>query len=251
MSRRALRSATRGRAPEMPVNRPVDVVIPAYNEAETIGAVVRAVPSWVREVVVADNNSRDATAARARSAGARVVHAPTPGYGHACIAALDTLAGDPVVAFLVADGSDDPRELQRVSDPVRDGVADLVVGSRARGFVEAHAMTGTQRLGNLVASIALTARFGGGTSDVGPFRALRKGTLYELGLRDHLFGWTIEMQIKAARAGLRVMEVPVSWRRRRGGRPKVTGTLRGTLGASVAMLRWIGAAYLGPAHDPL
>lgn len=234
----------------MPQTPAVAVILPARNEAETLGAVIRAIPSWVREVVVADNNSEDDTAARAREAGARVVLATTPGYGHACIAALDTLEGDPVVAFLVADGSDDPRELQRVTDPVRDGLADLVIGSRARGFVEAGAMSRMQRAGNLVASTALTARFGRRTTDIGPLRALRRSTLAALHLHDMRYGWTLEMQIKAARAGLRVLEVPVSWRCRRGGQPKVSGTLAGTVGASVAMLRWLGAAFLGPAHDP-
>jgi glycosyltransferase involved in cell wall biosynthesis len=229
---------------------PVDVIIPARDEAATVGAVVRAVPCWVRAVVVADNGSRDETARVARDAGARVVQVATAGYGHACLAALASLEGDPVVAFLVADGSDDPRELARVVDPVREGRADLVVGSRARGFVEPGAMPPWQTAGNAVASLGLTLRFGQRVSDVGPFRAMRRSALLALGLRDMRYGWTLEMQIKAARAGLRVREVPVAWRRRRGGAPKVGGTLAGTLGASATMLRWLRAAYLGPDHDP-
>lgn len=229
---------------------PVDVVIPARDEAETIGAVVRAIPRWVRAVVVADNASRDETAARAREAGARVVRVAQAGYGYACVAALDALDGDPVVAFMVADGSDDPWELPRIVDPVRAGVADLVIGSRARGYVEPGAMPPQQVVGNAVASAALSIRYGQRVTDVGPFRAIRRSVLRALALRDMRYGWTLEMQIKAARAGLRVMEVPAAWRRRRGGRPKVAGTLAGSLGASAAMLRWLGGALLGPAHDP-
>ena len=229
---------------------PVDVIIPARDEADTVAAVVRAVPRWARAVIVADNGSRDGTAERALAAGARVVRATDPGYGHACVAALDSIDDDPVVAFLVADGSDDPRELARVVGPVLDGRADLVIGSRARGFIERDAMPPLQVVGNLVASTALTLRFGQRVTDVGPFRAARRSTLRALALRDLRYGWTLEMQIKAARAGLRVREVPVTWRRRRGGQPKVAGTVRGSLGASAAMLRWLRAAFLGPAHDP-
>ncbi|MFO0624293.1 MAG: glycosyltransferase family 2 protein [Polyangiales bacterium] len=234
----------------MRVLPPVDVVIPARDEASTIRGVVRAVPSWVREVVVVDNGSRDATAARAAAAGARVVRATREGYGFACVAALEALRDDPVVAFLVADGSDDPAELQRVTDPVRDGDADLVVGSRARGYVEPGAMHWAQRAGNLVVTSALSIRYAHRCTDLGPYRAMRRRALMSLALRDMTWGWTLEMQIKAARAGMRVREVPVSWRRRRGGAPKVSGTLRGTLGAGRAMIRWLGGAYLGPAHDP-
>ena len=229
---------------------PVDVVIPARDEAATIRAVVRAVPSWVREVVVVDNGSRDDTAARAAAAGARVLHASEAGYGHACVTALRALRGDPVVAFVVGDGSDDPAELQRVTDPVRDDRADLVVGSRARGFVEPGAMHWAQRAGNAAVTSALALRFATRCTDLGPYRAMRRSALMSLDLRDMTWGWTLEMQIKAARAGLRVCEVPVAWRRRRGGAPKVSGTLRGTLGAGRAMMAWLRGAYLGPSHDP-
>ncbi len=226
------------------------MVIPARDEAATIVAVVRAVPSWVREVVVVDNGSRDETAARAAAAGARVLRAEEEGYGYACVTALRALRGDPVVAFIVGDGSDDPAELQRVTDPVRDGRADLVVGSRARGFVEPGAMHWAQRAGNLAVTSALSLRFAMRCTDLGPYRAMRRSALMGLGLRDMTWGWTLEMQIKAARAGLRICEVPVAWRRRQGGAPKVSGTLRGTLGAGRAMIRWLRGAYLGPSHDP-
>jgi glycosyltransferase involved in cell wall biosynthesis len=232
------------------------VVIPARDEAPTIGAVVRAVPrSLARRVIVVDNGSRDGTARFARDAGAVVVPAPRAGYGNACLAALDWLRadepdGDPVLAFMVADGSDDPRELPRLADPVLAGRADLVIGSRTRGYVEPGAMPPWQRGGSLLAAAVLSARFGALVTDLGPFRAIRRRTLDALAMRDPTYGWTLEMQIKAARAGLRIGEVPVAWRRRRGGAPKVAGTLRGTLGASRMILAWLDGAVRGPGHDP-
>lgn len=232
------------------------MIIPARDEAPTIAAVVRAVPrSLARRVIVIDNGSRDDTAARALGAGAVVVAAPRPGYGVACLAALAWLreedpSDDPVLAFMVADGSDDPRELPRITDPVIDGRADLVIGSRTRGYVEPGAMPPWQRGGSLFAAGVLTARFGAIVTDLGPFRAIRRGTLEALDVRDPTYGWTLEMQIKAARSGLRIAEAPVAWRRRRGGTPKVAGTLRGTLGATRAIFAWLDGAVRGPDHDP-
>ncbi|TAK30212.1 MAG: glycosyltransferase family 2 protein [Myxococcaceae bacterium] len=235
----------------------VDVLIPARDEACTIGAVVRGVPrAIVRRVIVIDNGSRDDTAGRARDAGAVVVAAPAAGYGNACLAALawmraDDPDDDPVLAFMVGDGSDDPRDIPRVTDPVLAGHADLVIGSRARGLIEPGAMPPWQRAGSLFAAAVLTARFGATVTDLGPFRAIRKSALDALGMRDPTYGWTLEMQIKAARAGLRITEVPVAWRRRRGGTPKVAGTLRGTLGATRMILAWLNGAVRGPDHDPV
>lgn len=230
----------------------VDVIVPARDEAETIAAVVEAIPpGLVRRVVVADNGSRDATAARARAAGAYVVSEPSPGYGAACLAALASLPDDgDAVAFLVADGSDDPAELPLVLEPLRAGRADLVVGSRFLGAIEHGAMPPFQRVGNAVATTGLRLRFGRPVTDLGPFRAIRRDALRRLAMRDRTWGWTMEMQVKAARAGLRVEEVPVSWRNRRGGAPKIGGTLKGSLAASKVILTWLGAAMLGPHFDP-
>ena len=158
---------------------------------------------------------------------------------------------DPVLAFMVADGSDDPRELPRLTTPLLEGRADLVIGSRTRGYIEPGAMPPWQRGGSLFAAAVLTARFGATVTDLGPFRAIRRSTLDALGMRDRTYGWTLEMQIKAAREGLRVLEAPVAWRHRRGGSPKVAGTLRGTLGASRAILAWLDGAVRGPDHDPV
>ena len=230
----------------------VDVIVPARDEAETIAAVVGSIPpGLVRRVVVADNGSRDATAARARAAGAHVVSEPSPGYGAACLAALASLPEDgDAVAFLVADRSDDPAELPLVLEPLRAGRADLVVGSRFLGAVEPGAMPRFQRVGNAVATAGLSLRFGRRVTDLGPFRAIRRDALRRLAMRDRTWGWTMEMQVKAARAGLRVEEVPVSWRNRRGGAPKIGGTLKGSLAASKVILTWLGAAMLGPHFDP-
>lgn len=230
----------------------VDVIVPARDEEATISDVVRAIPpGLVRHVVVADNGSRDATAARALEAGARVVREPSPGYGAACLAALASFPADgDAVAFLVADGSDDPAELPRVLAPLAEGRADLVVGSRFLGAIEPGAMPTFQRAGNAVATAGLTLRFGRRVTDLGPFRAIRRDALASLGMRDRTWGWTLEMQVKAARAGLRVVEVPVSWRNRRGGAPKIGGTLKGSLAASRVILSWLGAAALGPRFDP-
>ena len=182
---------------------------------------------------------------------ARVVHEASPGYGAACLAALASLPADgDVVAFLVADGSDDPAELPRVLEPLRAGRADLVIGSRFRGAIEPGAMPAFQRVGNAVATAGLTLRFGQRVTDLGPFRAIRRDALRGLAMRDRTWGWTLEMQVKAARAGLRVEEVPVSWRNRRGGSPKIGGTLKGSLAASRVILSWLGAAAFGPHFDP-
>lgn len=230
---------------------PVDVIIPARDECETIAGVVREIPrAWVRSVTVVDNGSRDGTAEVARRAGAQVVHEPLAGYGRACLRALEALPRDGVVVFLVADGSDDPRELPRVVDPVLEGRADLVIGSRFQGWVAPGAMPPWQSMGSRVAALGLRLRFGQSVSDLGPFRAISRPALDGLAMRDPTYGWTLEMQIKAARQGLRVREVPVAWRQRRGGSPKVAGTLKGTLGASAMISRWLYGAFRGPEHDP-
>ena len=161
----------------------IDVLIPARDEASTIAAVVRGIPrALVRRVIVIDNGSRDDTARCARDAGAVVVAARFAGYGNACLAALawlhtDDASDDPVLAFMVADGSDDPRELPRITDPVLTGRADLVIGSRSRGFIEPGAMPPWQRGGSLFAAAVLTARFGSQVTDLGPFSRIRRRTL--------------------------------------------------------------------------
>jgi glycosyltransferase involved in cell wall biosynthesis len=200
----------------------------------------------VREVVVVDNGSRDRTAEVARAAGAVVVSEPRRGYGSACQAGLAYLRPRPplAIAFLEADGSDDPADLERVTAPILDGRAELVIGSRVLGGAAPGAMTPVQIWGNRLAVTLLGLLFGARFTDLGPLRAVRWDTLERLDLRDRDYGWTVEMQARAARLGARCLEVPVCRRRRVAGRSKVSGSLRGTLGAgfriltTIARVRW-------------
>jgi hypothetical protein len=222
----------------------IAVVIPALDEEEAIGAVVREVPPVVDEVIVVDNGSRDRTAAAAREAGATVVSEPRRGYGHACLAGIAAAAGADVIVFLDGDRSDYPAQLVDVVRPILDGEADLVIGSRSRGRREAgahpwHAVAGTR------ACVWLMNRLTGSrATDLGPFRAITADALRRLDMRDRTYGWTVEMQVKAARRGLRVVEVPVDYRPRLG-RSKVSGTLRGTIGAGTKIVATILLYALG------
>lgn len=217
----------------------VDVIIPALDEEAALPAVLVAIPRPpVRRVVVADNGSTDGTARVARAAGAEVVVEPRRGYGSACLAALAHLAPDPpdVVVFLDGDGSDPPEALPALVAPIADGRADLVIGSRVRGPRERGSLTGPQRAGNALACALLRLRYGVRYTDLGPFRAIAWPALARLDMRDPDYGWTIEMQIRAARAGLRHLEVPVPHRRRRAGRSKVSGTVTGSVRAGAKIL---------------
>ncbi|HEX9671683.1 MAG TPA: glycosyltransferase family 2 protein [Thermoanaerobaculia bacterium] len=217
----------------------IDVVIPALNEERSLPLVLADLPRPpVRRVVVADNGSRDGTAAAARRGGAVVVDARRRGYGSACLAALAWLrANDPpdVVVFVDADYSDHPDELPRLVAPILAGAADLVVGSRILGEREPRALLPQARAGNLVACALIRLLYGHRYTDLGPFRAVRWAALERLGMSDPDFGWTAEMQVKALRRGLRVAEVPVSYRRRVGV-SKITGTVAGTLRAGHKIL---------------
>lgn len=229
-----------------PSARPVvDVVIPALDEERALPRVLAEIPrDHVRRIVVADNGSRDRTAERARAAGAEVVHEPRRGYGAACLKALDLLALDPpeIVVFLDGDYSDHPGELPLLVAPIVRGDAELVIGSRALGRRERGSLTPQQRAGNAIACTALRLLYGARYTDLGPFRAIRWDALARLRMRDPDYGWTVEMQIKAARARLPHAEIPVSYRRRIGV-SKVSGTVRGTLGASRKIL-WTLARHL-------
>ncbi len=216
----------------------VDVIIPALDEAETIQSVIGSLPRpVVRNIIVVDNGSTDGTADRAREAGAQVVAEPRRGYGAACLAGIRSLPHDTdVVVFLDADGSDDPSCLPRLLEPIARDRADLVIGSRVLGRAEPGALTLQQRIGNRVATAWLRRRFALPATDLGPFRAIRRASLDALGMTDRSYGWTVEMQLRAARKGLRYAEVPVPYRRRKGGASKVAGTVRGTVGATVKIL---------------
>jgi len=214
------------------------LIIPALNEEGAIGQVLDEVPEGLfATVIVADNGSIDKTAVVAAAHGAQVVHEPTHGYGNACLRALKELPRDiEIVVFMDADGSDSPGEVEHLLGPILEGQADLVLGSREMGVSEPGSLSAHQRLGNFVTTLLVGLLCGHRYSDLGPFRAIRADRLRELEMRDPNYGWTIEMQIKALRRGLRVIEVPVSYRRRRAGESKISGTVWGSLAAGVKIL---------------
>ena len=222
----------------------IAVIVPALNEQQALPLVLREIPrSSVRRVIVADNGSTDRTAEVARQNGAEVVHESERGYGAACLKALAHLAADPpdIVVFLDGDYSDHPSELPSLIDPILAGDADMVIGSRARGRRERGALSPQQQIGNAIACRALRLLYGVRYTDLGPFRAIRWQTLQALGMRDRNYGWTVEMQIKAARRGVAYREVPVSYRQRIGV-SKVSGTVRGSVSAGAKIL-WLLGRY--------
>jgi glycosyltransferase involved in cell wall biosynthesis len=216
----------------------VSVVIPALDEEESIADVVRAVPREIAdEVIVVDNGSRDRTAERARDAGARVVSEPRRGYGRACRAGVSALAADcEIVVFLDGDGSDRPELMNRLVQPIISGTHDFVIGSRTRGERERGSLNFQQVFAGRAAGLLLRLRYGVRYTDMCPFRAIRRDALARLAMREETYGWNLEMQMRAARAGLRILELPVPHRRRAGGESKVSGSLRGTVRAGARIL---------------
>lgn len=220
----------------MTLSTKISVIIPALNEEESLPLVLQGLaPYSVHEVVVVDNGSTDATAEVARRSGARVVLEPRRGYGSACLAGIAALGNPDIVVFLDADHSDDPADFPRVVQPILEETADLVIGSRVTGEHERGALLPQAVFGNWLATRLIRALWGVAFTDLGPFRAIRASSLRELNLQDQDFGWTVEMQVKAARAGLRCSEVPVRYRKRIG-KSKITGTVRGTVLASKKIL---------------
>jgi glycosyltransferase involved in cell wall biosynthesis len=206
----------------------IAVVIPALNEADAIGEVVRAVPAdRVSQVIVVDNGSSDDTVGRAKAAGARVVKELRRGYGAACLAGAKAAADADVLVFLDGDRSDDPAQLEIVAGPVLADEADLVIGSRIRGTLEKRAMPLHGRLGNRLIVFILHLLYGTDITDIGSFRAIKRRMLLRLNMEQMTYGWPVEMIVKAARQGFRLRSVPIRYRRRIG-RSKVSGTLKGT-----------------------
>lgn len=233
------------------MTREVGIVIPALDEEHALPGVLAAIPregpGWrLGRVLVVDNGSRDRTAEVARAAGATVIAEPRRGYGAACLAGLARLRDQPpdIVAFLDADRSDEPSDLPRILAPILAGAADLVVGSRVLGEREPGSLTTVQAFGNRLAAFLLRRLFGLAATDLGPFRAIQWPALASLGMRDRDYGWTVEMQARAARAGCRVVEVPVRYRRRVG-RSKISGTVRGVIGAGWKILFTLARVRLG------
>ena len=216
----------------------VELIIPAYNEEDAIGEVVREVPrEVVSRVIVVDNASTDGTGRAAREAGAEVVREKRRGYGSACLAGVCALKDAEVVVFLDGDRSDDPREIQLLIDPILEGRADFVIGSRI-GRMERGALTPQQLAGNRIATTLIKLLYGVRLADLGSFRALRREALESLGMSNLSYGWPVEMVVKAAKRGYRIAEVPITYRRRIG-ESKVSGTLKGSLLAGYHMISTI------------
>lgn len=221
----------------------VAVVVPALDEEKAIGHVIADIPDFVDDIVVADNGSVDETATVARAAGARVVTERDRGYGAACLAGIAVLNDADIVVFLDGDYSDDPAEMAMLVDPIANGDADLVIGSRTQGAYLPGALAPHQRFGNWLACRLIMSIWGVRYTDLGPFRAIDRHALARLAMSERTFGWTVEMQIKAAREGLRIVEVPVSYRPRIG-QSKISGTLRGSFNAGKTILGLIARAAL-------
>ena len=221
------------------------VVIPTLDEAQSIAAVVRSIPRpLVGRIIVADGGSRDATVRRAQEAGAEVIGAGR-GYGRACLAA--TMAADEadIVVFMDGDGADHPQEIARLLEPIRSGRFDFVIGSRARGKREPGSIAWHQLAAGILAGWGMRLLYGVRYTDMCAFRAIRRDALLELGMRELTYGWNIEMQMRAARAGLRILEIPVDYRRRSGGTSKVAGSLSGTVRAGVRII----ATFVRVSHQ--
>ncbi|MBI1745462.1 MAG: glycosyltransferase family 2 protein [Acidobacteria bacterium] len=219
-------------------HKAIAVIIPALNEEASLGNVLAAIPDWVDDLIVVDNGSTDRTAEVARLRGVRVVAEPRRGYGSACLAGIAALRDPDVVVFLDADYSDYPEDMAQLVDPIVYDSFEMVVGSRVRGRCAAGALTPQARFGNWLACALIKFFWKVIYTDLGPFRAIRYATLMRLRLRDPDYGWTVEMQIQAARAGIPIQEVPVRYRPRIG-QSKISGTLRGVWGAGTKILSTI------------
>ena len=220
----------------------ITVVIPAYNEVDSIGLVLAEIPKSVSEVVVVNNGSTDATPLAAAAAGATVLTENRKGYGHACLKGLEHIAlqeeKPEIVVFLDGDYSDYPQELTKIVAPILTGDYDMVIGARVKKLREQGSMTPQQVFGNALACWLMKLMFGAKYTDLGPFRAIRYQALLSLHMQDTTYGWTVEMQLKALRNHLKYKEVAVHYKKRIGV-SKVSGTVKGTIFAGVKILGWI------------
>jgi glycosyltransferase involved in cell wall biosynthesis len=223
----------------------IAVLIPAYNEAESIGKVIRDIPQGlVQAVVVVNNASTDSTVEKAKDAGATVVDQPIRGYGNACLAGMRYLSSlaeaeqPDILVFLDGDYSDFPGEMPALIEPITKGNCDMVIGSRVLGNREKGSLTPQQRFGNWLATRLLRLLYRARFSDLGPFRAIRWKKLLELEMQDKTYGWTVEMQAKAAKKKFLYAEIPVSYRKRIG-KSKISGTLSGSIKAGYKIITTI------------
>ncbi len=216
----------------------ISIVIAALNEEASIAKVINEVPRDIAdEIIVVDNASSDRTAEVAAAAGARVVRESRRGYGRAFMAGVESVSpASEIIVFLDGDGSDCPAMMDRLVKPIIDGQYDFVIGSRTRGQRESGSMNFHQVFAGYMIGLFLRVLYGARSTDMGPFRAIRRSTLENLGMREETYGWPIEMQMRAARARVRTLEVPVDYRRRAGGRSKIAGTVRGSILAASRIL---------------
>ncbi len=218
------------------------VIIPAYNEEQAIPLVIQEIPSFVQEIIVINNNSTDNTGAAAVRAGATVIEEPRPGYGYACLKGIDYAKKiDPqpgIVVFIDGDHSDYPSEMKLLIDKILYDDCDLVIGSRALGKIEKGSMTFPQRFGNWLATRLLKMFYGVKYTDLGPFRAAKFSSLIKMDMQDTTYGWTVEMQLKAAKLKMKTAEVPVRYRKRIGF-SKISGTIKGTVLAGYKIITTI------------
>ncbi len=223
-------------------NTNIKVIIPAYNEALSIGSVIAEIPTIVNEIIVVNNNSTDATAKIAEAAGATVLLEYNRGYGHACLKGLSyikTLATVPdIVVFLDGDYSDYPKELIQLVAPIINNNTDFVLGARVKKLRQKNAMMPQQIFGNVLATFLMRILFKSTFTDLGPFRAIKYTVLQELHMQDKTYGWTVEMQLKILKMKFSYIEVPVQYKARIG-ISKVSGTISGTIMAGVKIISWI------------
>lgn len=217
----------------------ISVIIPALDEAESLGRVLRDIPAdFGAEILVVDGGSQDDTVAIAKAAGARVLHEPKRGYGMACAAGVAKASGESLI-FMDADGADDPLFLPQLASPLQTGDSDLVLGSRLVGGVAQGAMPWHQYVGNWLSAKLIRGLYALPVTDLSPFRAVNRQKLHTLQMQEMTYGWPTEMIVKAARNGWRIREIPVVYRPRLGGKSKISGTLRGTILATYFILRTI------------
>lgn len=220
----------------------IQVIIPAFNEAESIAKVINDIPNIVDEIIVVSNNSTDNTEFNARKAGATVLTEPQKGYGYACLKGMDYVAHQEIkpdiIVFLDGDYSDYPEELTKIIQPITENNIDFVIGARVKRFREQGSMTLPQIFGNWLATTLMRIMFKSKFTDLGPFRAIKYNKLLALNMEDKTYGWTVEMQLKALKQKLSYIEIPVSYRNRIGV-SKVSGTIKGAIFAGVKILGWI------------
>ncbi|NCP05703.1 MAG: glycosyltransferase family 2 protein [Flavobacteriales bacterium] len=220
----------------------IKVIIPAYNEEDSIANVIKDIPTIVDEVIVVDNNSNDDTAKNATNARATVLTETKKGYGYACLKAMDYISNQTkkpdIIVFLDGDYSDYPEELLKLVEPIIKNNTDLVIGARKKELRAAHSMTPQQVFGNWLATFLMRILYGARFTDLGPFRAIKYEKLVALHMEDKTYGWTVEMQLKAVKQKLSYVEIPVKYRQRIGV-SKVSGTLKGSIFAGFKILSWI------------